>query len=120
MNIVISVTEENSTKPLYVAKAELFKSLGHPARIRLLELLVADEQTVSSLLRETQLEPSSLSQHLNVLKRTVLIESNRRGNAVTYRVTDSSVGEFLSAARAVLRSTLGRARQTFEDLVGPE
>jgi len=105
-------------KPLYVAKAELFKSLGHPARIRILELLVAGEMSVSNLLGATGLEPSSLSQHLNVLKHSGLVQSSRAGNAVTYRVTDPSVGAFLTAARSVLASTLGRARQTLEDLVG--
>jgi ArsR family transcriptional regulator len=106
-------------KPLYVAKAELFKSLGHPARIRILELLVTGEMSVSNLLAATGLEPSSLSQHLSVVKHTGLVQSSRAGNVVTYRVTDPSVGEFLVAARSVLAATLGRARQTLEDLEGP-
>lgn len=107
-------------QPLYVAKAELFRSLGHPARIRILELLVEHEQSVTSLLAETGLEPSSLSQHLNVLKHTAMVQSSRKGNAVTYRITDDSVQHFLKAARAVLASTLGRARRTLEDLESPE
>jgi ArsR family transcriptional regulator len=106
-------------KPLFVAKAELFKSLGHPARIRILELLVAGEMSVSNLLAATGLEPSSLSQHLGVVKHSGLVQSTRAGNIVTYRVTDPSVSEFLSAARSVLASTLGRTLQTLEDLVGP-
>jgi ArsR family transcriptional regulator len=113
------MNQVTNEKPLYVAKAELFKSLGHPARIRILELLVTGEMTVSNLLAATGLEPSSLSQHLNVVKHTGLVQSSRAGNVVTYRVTDPSVGDFLIAARSVLASTLGRARQTLEDLVGP-
>ena len=112
------MNEPENDKPLYVAKAELFKSLGHPARIRILELLVAGEMSVSNLLVATGLEPSSLSQHLNVVKHTGLVQSTRTGNTVIYRVTDPSVAEFLAAARSVLASTLGRARQTLEDLVG--
>jgi ArsR family transcriptional regulator len=103
-------------QPVYVAKAELFRALGHPTRIRILELLVAGEQQVSTLLAEIGVEPSSLSQHLAVVKRTGLVESSRRGNAVTYRLADPSVGAFLAAARTVLASTLGRARQTLADL----
>jgi ArsR family transcriptional regulator len=106
-------------QPLYVAKAELFRALGHPARIRILELLVEADQPVSQLLLQTGLEPSSLSQHLAILKNTGLVESSRKGNAVTYKVTDPSIGAFLLAARSVLVSTLGRARQTLEDLEGP-
>ena len=56
-------------RPLYEIKAELFKALGHPARIRILELLADDEVPVSSLLTDTGMEPSHLSQHLAVLRR---------------------------------------------------
>ena len=50
-------------QPVYAAKAELFRALGHPARIRILELLVDGEKPVSALLAEIGLEPSTLSQH---------------------------------------------------------
>lgn len=106
--------------PLNVAKAALFKSLGHPARIRILELLVEGEQPVRQLLLATGLEPSSLSQHLNVVKHSGLVESRRQGNGVTYRVTDASVGGLLSAARAVLTVTLDRTRQSLEVLNATE
>lgn len=74
------------------------------------------EQPVGRLLEETGLEPSSLSQHLAVVKRTGLVESSRVGNAMTYRLVDPSVVAFLAAARQVLAATLGRARQTLEDI----
>ena len=107
-------------EPLYVAKAELFRSLGHPVRIRILELLVEGEKPVSGLLTDLQIEPSSLSQHLNVLKHSGLVVSRRQGNGVTYEVTDSSVKEFLDSARVVLASTLGRTRSTLEHLEAPQ
>ncbi|HEY5302578.1 MAG TPA: metalloregulator ArsR/SmtB family transcription factor [Acidimicrobiales bacterium] len=108
-----------TSQPLYVAKAELFRSLGHPVRIRILELLVDGEKPVSVLLGELHVEPSSLSQHLNVLKHTGLVVSRRQGNGVTYEVTDASVKEFLASARAVLSSTLGRTRSALESLEAP-
>ncbi len=105
-------------QPVYAAKADLFKALGHASRIRILELLVEGDQPVTRLLVETKLEPSTLSQHLAILKRIGLVESSRSGNAVTYRLTDSSVGEFLGVARTVLASTLVRARRALEGLEG--
>jgi ArsR family transcriptional regulator len=105
-------------QPLYVAKAELFKALGHPSRIRILELLVASDRSVSELLSEVEVEPPSLSQHLAVLKRTGLVTSRRSGNTVTYQLADTSVEAFLAAARAVLASTVNRVRQTLSDLEG--
>ena len=106
-------------QPAYAAQADLFRALGHPARIRILELLIEGDQSVSSLLEEIGLEPSTLSQHLAVVKRTGLVESSRKGNAVIYRLADASVGQFLAAARNVLASTLGKARLALEKLEGP-
>ncbi|NNN09683.1 MAG: winged helix-turn-helix transcriptional regulator [Acidimicrobiaceae bacterium] len=103
-------------QPLYVAKALLFRSLSHPVRIRILELLVVEEMPVSALRDELGVEASSLSQHLNVLKQSGLVVSQRRANAVTYKITDSSVGEFLTTARRVLASTMGRTRSALEYL----
>src|SRR5664279_2371276 len=105
-------------KPVYEAKAELFKALGHPARIRILELLSDGPRPVSYLLRETGLEAPALSQQLAVVKRIGLIESSRHANGATYRLTDPSVIEFLAAARKVLASTLRRARDALADLEG--
>ena len=106
------------TTPVYEAKAELFRALGHPARIRILELLSDGPQPVSVLLRETGLEAPALSQQLAVVKRIGLIESSRHAGGVTYRLTDPSVTEFLAAARTVLAATLGRARDALADLEG--
>lgn len=106
------------SQPLYVLKAELFRSLGHPARIRVLELLAEHDQPVTTLLAETKVEPSSLSQHLAVLKRAGLVTSTRSGNAVTYALADPSVVDFLAAARAVLVSSLSRTRESLESLEG--
>jgi ArsR family transcriptional regulator len=101
------------------AKAELFRALGHPARIAILQLLLDAEQPVSSLLARTGLKPSALSQHLAVVKRAGLVESQRAGNVVTYRLADQSIGQLLASARPVLASTLGRARRTLENLEAP-
>lgn len=102
--------------PVYVAKAELFRALGHPTRIRILELLVEGERPVSQLLEETGVEASSLSQHLAVVRRTGLVTSSRRGSAVYYRVNDPTVARFLGAARAVLAGTLGRSAEALAHL----
>ena len=55
--------------PLYQAKAEFFRVLGHPARIRILELLSERDHAVHELLERIDIEPSNLSQQLAVLRR---------------------------------------------------
>lgn len=92
--------------PVYVMKAELFKALGHPVRIRTLELLGEGDHPVSELLVDMGIEASHLSQHLAVLRRAGVVRKTRRGNAVTYSLTDDSMAAMLAAARSFLLSSL--------------
>jgi DNA-binding transcriptional ArsR family regulator len=88
--------------PLYQAKAELFKTLGHPARIRILELLTERDHAVHELLEKIAIEPSNLSQQLAVLRRTSMVVSRRQGGAVVYSVSVPEVRDLLLAARGIL------------------
>src|SRR5262245_49646537 len=63
--------------PLYQAKAEMFRVLGHPVRIRVLELLQGGPRPVRDLLAEIDVEPSNLSQQLAVLRRSGVVVSFR-------------------------------------------
>lgn len=88
--------------PLYQAKAEFFRTLGHPARIRILELLSERDHAVHELLDEIAIEPSNLSQQLAVLRRTSLVTSRREGGEVIYSVSAPEVRDLLLAARRIL------------------
>jgi ArsR family transcriptional regulator len=95
--------------PLYEIKANLFKALAHPARLRILELLSAAPDSaapVSFLLAETGLEASHLSQHLATLRRHKVVTSVRSANAVTYRLAHPKIAELLAIARTFLLDTL--------------
>jgi DNA-binding transcriptional ArsR family regulator len=88
--------------PLYQAKAEFFKTLGHPARIRILELLSERDHAVHELLDRIAIEPSNLSQQLAVLRRTQLVVSHRHGGQVIYSVSAPEVRDLLLTARRIL------------------
>jgi len=90
------------TRPLYEAKADFFRTLGHPARIRVLELLSERDHAVHELLAEISIEPSNLSHQLAVLRRTGLITQARRDGQVFYSISAPQVSDLLTAARAVL------------------
>lgn len=110
-----------SERPLYEIKANLFKALSHPARIRVLEILVANDRPtgVAEFLDDTGIEPTLMSQHLSVLKRHRVVRAERVGNAVYYELAHPSVADLLVIARTFLADTL-RAQQdhlaTFEAL----
>jgi len=103
---------QGSEQPLYEIKANLFKALAHPARIRILEILSAAEEPtpVSEILAETDLEPTLLSQHLAVLKRHQVVSGERVGNAVYYRLAHPKISELLLIARMFLADTLSASR----------
>jgi DNA-binding transcriptional ArsR family regulator len=92
--------------PLYQAKAEFFKTLGHPARIRILELLSERDHAVHELLEEIAIEPSNLSQQLAVLRRASLVTAHRSGGEVIYSVSVPEVRHLLLAARSILSGVI--------------
>ncbi|WP_406055941.1 metalloregulator ArsR/SmtB family transcription factor [Streptomyces sp. NBC_01077] len=88
--------------PLYQLKAEFFKTLGHPVRIRVLELLSEREHGVAEMLRDTGVEPAYLSQQLAVLRRANMVVARREGTAVYYALTTPQVAGLLRIARTIL------------------
>jgi DNA-binding transcriptional ArsR family regulator len=99
--------------PLYQAKADLLRTLGHPARIRVLELLSERDHAVHELLEQIAIEPSNLSQQLAVLRRTALVSSYRRDGEVVYSISVPEVRDFLLSARRILAS-LAASRSELE------
>ena len=88
--------------PLYQAKAEFLRTLGHPARIRILELLSERDHAVHELLEQIAIEPSNLSQQLAVLRRTALVVSRRKDGEVMYSISVPEVRDLLLAARRII------------------
>ncbi|KLO46501.1 ArsR family transcriptional regulator [Mycobacterium nebraskense] len=103
-------------EPLYQLKAEFFKTLGHPARIRILELLVAGDKSVAELLPEVGLEASNLSQQLGVLRRAGVVDALRDGNTMIYSIAFPDIAELLTVARKVLSGVLSDRVAMLEDL----
>ena len=104
------------TTPLHQLKAEFFKTLGHPARIRLLELLSEREMAVAELLPELRLEASNLSQQLAVLRRAGLVTTRKDGVQVYYSLTSPHVAELLAVARVILTSVLSEQAELLDGL----
>lgn len=104
------------SEPLYKLKGEFFKTLGHPARIRILELLTVRDRSVAELLPEVGLESSNLSQQLAVLRRAGVVAANREGNSVRYSIASPDIAELLAVGRKVLTGMLSDRVTVLEDL----
>ncbi|MEU1866731.1 ArsR/SmtB family transcription factor [Streptomyces gardneri] len=102
--------------PLYQAKAEFFRMLGHPVRIRVLELLQDGRMPVRDLLAAIEVEPSALSQQLAVLRRSGIVTSTRDGATVVYELAGGDVAQLMLAARRILTEVLTGQSVLLEEL----
>jgi ArsR family transcriptional regulator len=104
--------------PIHEVKAELFRVLGHPARVRILELLRDGERSVGALQTELGLESGATSQHLAALRRVGLVESRRDGTSVYYRPASEDVFALLETGRALVTRQLEEQQALLRDLAG--
>jgi len=105
-----------SSDPVREVKANLFRVLGHPARVRILELLREGERSVGALQAELGLDSGGTSQHLAALRRIGLVESRREGTSVYYRVDDPRVFDLLEVARGIITRQLAEQQSLLREL----
>ncbi|MBG6214711.1 MAG: metalloregulator ArsR/SmtB family transcription factor [Cryobacterium sp.] len=96
----------SSGLPAAQLKSDLFKSLGHPLRVQVLEQLVAGERSVGSLAEAIGCELSNLSQQLGVLRRAGVVTTRRDGNTIFYAVRGTDAAELLVAAKRMVMANL--------------
>ena len=106
----------DTAAPIYRLKADFFRLLGHPARVRVLELLRDGERSVGELQAALGLDSSGTSQHLNAMRRQGLLESRRVGTSVLYRVKDPRLFQLLEVAKQILTGQLEETRSLLGDL----
>ncbi|TDT97406.1 ArsR family transcriptional regulator [Streptomyces sp. 846.5] len=102
--------------PLYQAKAEFFRMLGHPVRIRVLELLQDGPMPVRDLLAQIEVERSNLSQQLAVLRRSGIVTATRDGDTVVYALAGGDVADLMRAARRILTELLADQQDLLTEL----
>ena len=102
--------------PVYLLKAELFRTLGHPTRIRMLEVLGTGERSVGELQEALELDSSGVSQHLTLLRRQGLLESRKVGTSVRCRVKDPRALTLLAITRELLMANLEDSRVLLSEL----
>ncbi|WP_053958840.1 ArsR/SmtB family transcription factor [Sulfobacillus thermosulfidooxidans] len=89
---------------LHEFKAELFRTLGHPIRLKILELLRTGEKTVSEIQHDLNIEASSVSQQLAVMRRGQLVDTRKSGTNVFYSVRDPLIFDLMDIARKIFEN----------------
>lgn len=116
MPVDVSPPARGLSEPISVIKAELFKALGHPARIRVLEVLCEGERSVGEMQPLVGIELSHLSQQLAVLRRAGVVAARKDGSTVFYAIKDPAVVELLGVAKRLLINSLTETRDLLADL----
>ncbi|MCK9250555.1 MAG: metalloregulator ArsR/SmtB family transcription factor [Solirubrobacteraceae bacterium] len=113
-------TSGDASPPIYRVKADFFRLLGHPARVRVLELLRDGERTVGDLRSALGLDSGGTSQHLTTMRRQGVLDSRRAGTNVYYRVKDPRTFQLLEVARQILSAQLEESRGLLGELSAVE
>lgn len=96
---------------IYEQFSRIGKAVSSPKRLELLDLLCQSERTVEALSKETGLTVANASQHLQVLRSARLVESEKTGLYVTYRLADQMVCEFFLSMRVLAENRLAEVEQ---------
>ena len=95
---------------LQMFKAQFFRALAHPTRIRMLEILVRGGRTVQELQEELALDQPIVSQQLAVLRNQGIVSAQKQGLSVRYALRDPLVGDLLDIARQIFNNQLVSTR----------
>lgn len=101
---------------VYQAKAEFFKTLGHPVRIRIIEVLAGGSRSVSAIQPDVGVESAHLSQQLAIMRRAGIVIAERQGSSMIYSVVDPQIFELLNVAKQIITTRLTSAGELLADL----
>ena len=83
-------------------KAKLFRGLGDPSRLSILDALRGGPLTVSALIEATGLSQSNVSNHLGCLRDCGLVVAEQEGRYVSYHLSDDRVGDLIATSESLL------------------
>jgi len=101
---------------LQMFKAQFFRALAHPTRIRLLEILVRGGRTVQELQEALALDQPIVSQQLAVLRNQGVVSAQKEGVSVRYALRDPLMGDLLDVARRIFDNRLGTSTGLLREL----
>ncbi len=107
---------KETSNQLQLFKAEFFRALAHPTRIRILEILSVGDRSVQELQEELQIDQPSVSQQLAVLRGKNIVVTRKLGTTIKYAVRDPLVGNLLKTARLIFENQLTGTQTMLREL----
>ncbi len=90
---------------LLAARAEVFKALGHPTRLAIVDMLADGERCVCEINEQIDSDMSTVSRHLSVLRSVGVLSSDKRGNQVFYHLECPCITSFYGCLESVISGT---------------
>jgi DNA-binding transcriptional ArsR family regulator len=100
---------------LQTFKAEYFKALAHPTRIRILELLADGEKSVGEIQTGLGSDGAAASQQLAILRLRNIVDTRRAGTSIFYRLRDPEVVQVLATVRRIFEAHVGELRSIVDE-----
>lgn len=92
----------NMLSTAFQADSDIFRALGNPKRLEIIQLLRAHALTVSQIQRMTAMTQANISQHLQVLREVRLVVPQREGKEITYALAHHNVAMAFDAVHGIL------------------
>ena len=96
---------DKGQKQLLEARANVFKALGHPSRLAIIDDLTKGERCVCELNESVDADISTVSRHLSVLRNAGILSSEKRGNQVFYKLECPCITSFYGCVESVVNGT---------------
>jgi ArsR family transcriptional regulator len=100
-------------KALYEAKAEVLKALSHPTRLWMVDYLESGEKCVCEFVEQMDVDFSTISKHLSVLKQAGVVKDEKRGKQVFYSLQVPCVLHFIHCVEAVVKAKVETQNRLF-------
>jgi len=109
-------TDKNASADIFKLQAELCKSLADPKRLMIIHELRNEAKSVAELAESVGLKQSNTSQHLAVLRRSGVVETERAGSTIYYSLVTSKIAIACDTVREVIAEKLGKERALIDSL----
>lgn len=104
------VSVDERTRVAFAARARVLKAMAHESRLYVLSVLAGGERTVGELTDLVGVDVSTVSRHLGVLRSAGLVESEKRGAQVFYRLVCTCIEPFFGCVESVIQGNARRSR----------
>ena len=110
------MTGDKNMEKIYSLRAEIFKALSHPIRLKIVECVSKEEKSVGEIVKYVNAEASNVSRHLALLKKAGILSDRKEGLNIYYRLEIFCVMDFFSCVNKVVKTRLELNRNLLEKM----